>query len=91
MNPEQTQNQPPRRSMKADMPQVFAWVQDLRAAFGADAIDPQIRAAIHDGLPTFHASEGGHTVGVALPAIGRAFSAAELVIIPPQKDAHAKR
>lgn len=72
---------------RSAMPKVTAWIDDLRAAFGREAIDGQIRAATRDGLPTFHATEAGHSVGVALPAPRFEISAADMVIIPPTKDA----
>lgn len=72
--------------MRGSMPKVFAWVQDLRAAFGADAIDPQIRGALQDGMPTFHAIEAGHEAGRALPVPRFEISAADMVIIPQKKD-----
>ena len=79
-------------SARTAMPKITAWVDDLRAAFGRDAIDGQIRAATRDGLPTFHATEAGHAVGVPLPAARFEISAADMVIIPPKKDAaHAPR
>lgn len=82
----------PARSMRELMPQTFAWLQDLRAAFGAEAIDPQIRAALQDGMPTFRATEGGHTVGVQRPTVGVEISAAQMVIIKPEKEpAHGRR
>ena len=67
------------------MPKVTAWLDDLRAAFGRDLVDAQIKAATTEGLPTFHASEGGRRVGVPLPAHrGAAFTADQLVILRPK-------
>lgn len=75
-----------QKAARSAMPLVTAWIDDLRAAFGADIIDSQIRAATRDGLPTFHASEAGRRIGVPLPAGGAAVSAADMVIIPPKTD-----
>lgn len=72
-------------NLRESMPQVAAWINDLRAAFGADAITGQIRRGLA-GEPVFHASEGGIEVGVRAPAGGRAVSAADMVIIPPKKE-----
>lgn len=79
------------KAARTAMPTVAAWIDDLRAAFGREEIDAQIRAATKYGLPTFHASEGGRTVGVPMPEPRIAFRADEIVIIPPKKDAHAPR
>ena len=54
------------KPMRHAMPTVTAWIDDLRAAYGNDAVDPAIRAGI-DGQPTFHAREGGHEVGTPIP------------------------
>jgi len=68
------------------MPKVAAWLDDLRAAFGRELVDAQIRAATTEGLPTFCASEGGRRVGVPLPASGGVgFTADQLVILVPKK------
>ena len=50
-------------SMRDVMPQCAAFIDYLRAEFGADAVDPSIRAAVRDGMPTFYAEEGGHQLG----------------------------
>jgi hypothetical protein len=68
------------------MPLVTAWIDSLREAFGRDLIDGQIRAATRDGLPTFHATEGGHRVGVPMPEGGRSVTAAQMVIEKPKKE-----
>ena len=49
-------------SMREQMPVVAAFIDGLRAAFGAEMIDGQIRKGMR-GEPTFWASENGFTVG----------------------------
>lgn len=71
-------------NLRLDMPLTAAWIDALREAFGRDAIDPQIRAAVKDGLPTFHASENGREVGVAAVRRGIEISAAQMVIQRPK-------
>lgn len=74
---------------RADLPQVFAWVKDLRDAFG-----PEISALVKgglDGVPVFYASENGRQVGTPLPAPRVEISAADMVITPTEKDSHATR
>jgi len=53
-------------SMRDQMPIVTALIDDLRATFGKEMIDGQIRSGIN-GQPTFWASENGHTVGTKMP------------------------
>ena len=77
----------PPTNARTAMPLVAAWIDDLRAAFGKDLIDAQIRAATTDGLPTCYATENGRRVGVPIPPAGnREFSAAEIVIHRPPKE-----
>jgi|GEM_PF-5504320 len=52
-------------SLRAQMPETAAFIDALRAAFGADAIDTQIRAGLR-GEPTFHAVEGAHEIGTPI-------------------------
>jgi hypothetical protein len=47
--------------MRDKMPVVAAFIDDLRATFGREAIDGVIRRGLRDG--TFHAREDGHEVG----------------------------
>lgn len=58
--------------MRREMPDTAAFVDAMRAAFGADAIDASIRAGIK-GETTFWAAEAGRTVGTpgTVPADGR--------------------
>lgn len=77
---------------RAAMPLVTAFIDDLRGAFGREVIDGLIRKATVEGLPTFYASEGGRRVGRPLPALGSVVvSAVDMVILEPEKDAHADR
>lgn len=55
------------KSLREQMPLVSAFIDDMRAVFGAEAINNQIRAGL-GGAPAFHASEGGHDVGTRAPA-----------------------
>ena len=73
-------------SARAAMPKVAAWIDGLREAFGRELIDAQIRAATVDGLPTFHASEAGRSVGVPPPVGGTEFSAAEMIFTTPEEE-----
>ncbi|MCY0388415.1 hypothetical protein OVY01_14475 [Robbsia sp. Bb-Pol-6] len=50
------------KSLRADMPTVAAWIDQLRAAFGSDVIHDAIRA----GEPAFYAEEDGHILGTPL-------------------------
>lgn len=57
---------PKRGSLRETMPETAAWIDQLRDAFGADAIDGSIRKGLQ-GTPTFWAEEAGQQVG-ARPA-----------------------
>ena len=50
------------KDLRNEMPTVAAFLDDLRAVFGRDAIDKQIRRGLK-GEPTFWAREGGHKLG----------------------------
>jgi hypothetical protein len=52
----------PEKPLRQTMPGVAAFIDELREAFGADAINAAIRAGL-DRQPTFWAQEGGHEVG----------------------------
>lgn len=54
------------KPLRLAMPTVAAWIDDLRAAFGDNQINPQIKAGI-DGQPTFWATESGHQIGTRAP------------------------
>ena len=65
--------------LREAMPQTAAFIDELRAAFGREAIDGQIRKGMQ-GLPCFWASENGIEIGTRAKDAGQAFSVAELVI-----------
>ena len=50
------------KPLRQAMPTVAGWIDDLRAAFGADTINAAIRAGL-DGQPTFYARENGAEIG----------------------------
>lgn len=51
-----------KSGMREVMPDTATFVDAMRAAFGADAVDASIRAGLR-GETTFWASEAGRTVG----------------------------
>jgi hypothetical protein len=54
-------------NLREEMPTVTAWIDDLRAAFGADGINAQIKKGMA-GLPGFfHARENGHGMAFDVP------------------------
>lgn len=74
-------------SMRDSMPTCSAFIDDVREAFGRDAIDGVIRRGLRaDCAPSqrFFAAEGSHAVGQRAP-VGAGVTAASMVIIPPKK------
>lgn len=62
-----------RKPLRLSMPVTSAWIDALRAAFGAPQIDAAIKAGI-DGQPTFFAAENGQEIGTRCPPPGASFS-----------------
>ena len=62
-------------NMRTEMPEVAAFVDQMRDAFGKDEIDQQIRRGMR-GEPTFYARESGHELGTAPAWIKDATNAA---------------
>lgn len=54
--------------LRERMPIIDAFIDDLRAAFGREAIDRAIHAGLRDG--SFHAIEGDEEVGAPLAPDG---------------------
>ena len=55
-------------SLRDQMPETAAFIDAMRAAFGKDAINAEIRKGV-GGLPGhFHATENGQEVGTPFPA-----------------------
>ncbi|MDR8731201.1 hypothetical protein FEQ05_06762 [Burkholderia pseudomultivorans] len=54
------------------MPEVAAWIANLREAFGDEAIDDAIRQG-KAGEPTFSARENGRVVGTPAPPASNAW------------------
>ena len=76
---------------RAAMPLIAAFIDEMRDAFGREAIDGMIRKATVEGLPTFYASEAGRTVGTPRPAVRFEISGADMVINLPEKEPDANR
>lgn len=76
-------------SLREEMPETAAWIDELREAFGADAINSSIRKGMA-GLPGhFHAEESGHQAGTAYIPLGVEVSAAQMVIEKTEKEPYA--
>lgn len=55
-----------KKPLRIAMPTISAFIDDYRAAFGAQTINAAIKAGM-EGQPTFYASENGNTVGTPIP------------------------
>jgi len=72
-------------SLREAMPETADWIDQLREAFGADAINGSIRKGMA-GLPGhFHAEESGHQAGTAYIPLGVEVSAAQMIIEKTKK------
>lgn len=75
-------------SLRQAMPQTAAWIDELRDAFGADAINASIRKGMA-GLPGhFHAEENGRQAGTEFISFGIEVSAAQMVIQKTEEEPH---
>lgn len=71
-----------KKPLRQAMPGVAAFIDQLRDAFGADQINPVIKAGI-DGQPVFHARENGHEIGTPIPyAAAKAVSLSDIDLRP---------
>jgi len=72
----------PQKPMRQAMPTVASWIDELREAFGADQINPSLKAGMQGGSD-FYASENGHEIGSKYPIDpSRAVSLADCQIGP---------
>ncbi len=51
------------KPMRQAMPQVASWIDDLRNAFGSDAVEHGIKRGMGGEPNQFHAQEAGHELG----------------------------
>ena len=70
----------PTKPLRQTMPTVAAWVDELRAAFGADAINPAIRNGAAGGSH-FYAEENGHAIGCEAMPGSHVVSVEHMVLI----------
>lgn len=55
-----------KQNLRDKMPEVTAWIDNLRAGFGKESVDSSIRRGMR-GEPVFFASENGYTIGTPAP------------------------
>lgn len=67
------------KPLRQTMPTVAAWIDQLREAFGVEAIDPAIRDGVAGGAH-FYAEEGGQTLGCEAMPDSHVVSAAHMVL-----------
>ena len=72
------------KPLRQTMPTVAAWIDDLREAFGADAINAAIRNGMAGGTH-FHAEENGHTLGCEAMPGGVEVGLRDMVVLPAKK------
>lgn len=83
--------QPMSKSLRQSMPTTAAFIDAMRDAFGADAINAQIKAGIA-GQPTFWAKENGQEIGTRAPhSADRAVSLSDTIIGPMNTTAARSR
>jgi hypothetical protein len=71
------------KPLRQTMPTVAAWIDELREAFGADAINPAIRNGVAGGAQ-FYAEEGGQIIGCEAMPGSHVVSAADMVLAKPE-------
>lgn len=65
------------KPLRGMMPEITAWIDDLRSAFGPETIEAAIKAGIA-GEPVFFAVENGIEVGTRSPSNENAWSCTSL-------------
>jgi hypothetical protein len=81
-----------KKPLRQTMPTVAAWIDSLREAFGADAVNPAIRNGAAGGSH-FYAEENGHAIGCEAMPGGHVVTVAQMVLAKPDEDIdprHAK-
>lgn len=71
-------------SLREEMPLVTAFIDDLRAAFGAEQINASIKAGVN-GAGTFWACENGREIGSKGQPGGFVLTADQLYLCPKEK------
>lgn len=71
---------PENGHMRAAMPTVAGWIDDLRLAFGQRDVTAWVREGIADG--SFYAKENGHEIGIRESEPLNAVSVAQMVLEP---------
>lgn len=74
-----------RPGLRESMPQCAAFIDEMRAAFGAEEINAQIKLGMQ-GAQTFHAVENGHEVGTCFDVPVKFITADKMAIRPTLPD-----
>lgn len=74
------------KPLRQTMPTVAAWIDELREAFGDQAVNPAIRNGAAGGSH-FYAEENGHTLGCEAMPGGHVVGVAQMVLASPDEDA----
>lgn len=72
------------KPLRQAMPTVAAWIDELRAAFGAESINPAIRNGMAGGTQ-FFAQENGHTLGRDVRPGWDEITVAQMVLAKPEQ------
>lgn len=76
--------------LRAEMPTVAGWVDDLRDAFGKDVIDSSIRFGMRGHAGFFHAIEGEHSIGTLFNSNNH-INVKDMVILVGDNECETKR
>jgi len=79
-----------KKNLRTEMPATAAIIDDLRAAFGAEVIEPAIRSGMA-GVPLFYARENGREIGTRCAQRGTEINSAQMVIEKPKPPVQEQR
>lgn len=76
-------------NLRTEMPTCAQFIDDLRLAFGAEAVNGWIRQGMADG--TFYATEAGHAIGQRPEPPKNAVSLRDMVLDVPDAEPEPRR
>jgi len=78
------------KPMRDSMPEVAAFIDAMREAFGKEHIDGQIRLGMQGARNTFYATENGHEVGTKFTE-PKSFITADKMVIRDNSESPTQR